>query len=104
MLPTLLAIVVALGTMRYSHLLPAAVLPFIGLAAANNGGGDRLAPLTISAQGINATFIGYGARITSLFVDDKDGVARDLIVGYDDHSMYVKQAESSNAYVGSIVG
>ena len=35
--------------------------------------GDPFQKYTISANGINATFIPYGARITSLFVQDKNG-------------------------------
>lgn len=75
------------------------------LGLANSVGNlDPLVPITIAADGINATFLPYGARLTSLFVDAKDGVARDVVVGYDDPSFYVEQARTSNAYVGAIVG
>jgi len=102
-IPSLLAIGLALTTMRLSHLLPASVLPILGFAN-SVGNLDPLVPITIAADGINATFLPYGARLTSLFVDDKDGVPRDVVVGYDDPSFYVEQARTSNAYVGAIVG
>ena len=40
-----------------------------------------LEPITISAPGINATFIAYGARLTSLFVNDKNGDPQDIALG-----------------------
>jgi aldose 1-epimerase len=89
--------------MRLTHLLPASVLPILGLSH-NVGNLDPLVPITIAAEGINATFLPFGARLTSLFVDDKDGVPRDVVVGYDDPSFYVEQARTKNAYVGAIVG
>jgi len=102
-IPSLLAIGVAFATMRLTHLLPASVLPILGLSH-NVGNLDPLVPITIAAEGINATFLPFGARLTSLFVDDKDGVPRDVVVGYDDPSFYVEQARTKNAYVGAIVG
>ena len=39
---------------------------------------DPLHTYTIAADGINATFIGYGATLTSLFVNDKNEVPREL--------------------------
>ena len=41
-----------------------------------------LDPITLSAPGINATFIAYGARLTSLFVNDKNGDPQDIALGY----------------------
>lgn len=93
--------------MKYANFLP--LLPTLALtplATANNwaSGTDALTPVTISAKGINATFIGYGARVTSLFVDDKDGVPRDVVVGYDDPAQYVKDTATNHTYFGTIVG
>ena len=36
---------------------------------------------TISAPGINASFIPYGARLTNLFVEDKNGDPQDVVLG-----------------------
>ena len=55
---------------------------------------------TISAPGINATFIPYGARITNLFVNDKNGHPQDVVVGYDDPTKYV----NDRAYTGPVIG
>lgn len=37
---------------------------------------------TISASGINASFIAYGARLTNLFVADRNGDPQDVALGY----------------------
>ena len=37
--------------------------------------------ITISAPGINASFIPYGARLTNLFVNDKNGEPQDIALG-----------------------
>jgi aldose 1-epimerase len=65
---------------------------------------DPLQPLTICAPGINATFIGYGATLTHLFVNDRVGVPRDVAVGYDTPGEYVRDTETSHTYFGAIVG
>lgn len=60
-------------TMRSTTLLPILTgLLSLTLTRAD----DSLNPLTIYAYGINATFIGYGARLTSLFVHDKNNDPR----------------------------
>ncbi|WWC69064.1 uncharacterized protein I206_103000 [Kwoniella pini CBS 10737] len=71
------------------------------LALANN---DALQPYTIYAYGINATFIPYGARLTSLYVHDKNNTPRDVVVGYDDPAQYVKDTATNHTYFGAIVG
>ena len=35
---------------------------------------------TIEAPGIRASYIAYGARLTNLFVPDKNGVFRDVVL------------------------
>jgi hypothetical protein len=65
---------------------------------------DPLQPLTISAPGINATFIGYGATLTHLFVNDRDGQPRDVAVGYDTPAEYVRDTETKHTYFGAVVG
>ncbi len=58
----------------------------------------------ISAPGINASFISYGARITNLFVNDKNGNPQDVVLGYDDGMQYLKDTETVHTYFGPIVG
>ncbi|KFA69512.1 hypothetical protein S40285_05676 [Stachybotrys chlorohalonatus IBT 40285] len=43
---------------------------------------------TISAPGITAQFIPYGATLTNLFVKDKSGKDVDVVLGYDDVDYY----------------
>lgn len=96
------------------------LLPFLPLALSNNGGGnsgvgytglpgagldgsnDGIKEYTLSADGIKATFIGYGARMTHMYVNDRQGNPRDIVVGYDDPAEYV--AETKPSYFGPVVG
>lgn len=43
---------------------------------------------TISAPGIKAQFIDYGASLTNLYVKDKNGKDVDVVLGYDDIDFY----------------
>lgn len=52
---------------------------------------DSLQPFdltTLSAPdgSITAKFVSFGATMTELWVRDKEGKARDIILGYDDNS------------------
>ncbi|OJD31295.1 aldose 1-epimerase [Diplodia corticola] len=42
----------------------------------------------ISAEGIRANFIAYGASISNLFINDTNGVERDIVLGFDNASYY----------------
>ncbi|KAL4931142.1 aldose epimerase family protein [Aspergillus undulatus] len=55
---------------------------------------------TISADNITAKFIPLGARLTSLLVPDRDGVDQDVVVGFDDVTLY---GDDDN-YYGPVVG
>lgn len=66
--------------------------------------GDPLARYTISSSGINATFIPYGARLTDLFVKDRDGIAQDVVMGYDESESYLRDSATRHSYMGAIVG
>ena len=59
---------------------------------------------TISAPGINASFIPYGARLTNLYVNDKNGSPQDVVLGYDDGTQYLNDTETVHTYFGPIVG
>ncbi|KAF2712082.1 galactose mutarotase-like protein [Pleomassaria siparia CBS 279.74] len=43
---------------------------------------------TLEAPGIRAQFIPYAATLTNLFVKDKNGIERDIVLGYDNASFY----------------
>ncbi|KAK0647990.1 galactose mutarotase-like domain-containing protein [Cercophora newfieldiana] len=57
---------------------------------------------TISAPGIKAQFIPYGATLTNLFVKDKNGNEIDVVLGYDDAAYYPK--DTSHPTYNSIPG
>lgn len=62
---------------------------------------DPLESHTIKAKGIEARFIGHGARLTHLFVNDKNGKNQDVVLGYDTGKEYVKNEPD---YFGGVVG
>ncbi|KAK6514730.1 hypothetical protein TWF281_004925 [Arthrobotrys megalospora] len=55
---------------------------------------------TIKAKGIEVSLIGYGARVTNLFVKDNKGKMQDVVVGYDNTKDYLKDT----SYFGPVVG
>ena len=59
---------------------------------------------TISAPGINASLIAYGATLTNLYVNDKAGNPRDIVVGYDDGRQYYQDSQTNHTYFGAVVG
>lgn len=61
---------------------------------------DPLQEYTISAENISATYIPYGARLTSLTVPDRDGTDTEVVVGYDDASTYVQDTATNHTYFG----
>jgi len=59
---------------------------------------------TITAPGISASFIPYGARLTNLIVNDKNGNPQDVALGYDNGKQYLTDTETVHTYFGPIVG
>ncbi|MEJ2110100.1 MAG: galactose mutarotase [Acidobacteriota bacterium] len=53
-----------------------------------------------NGSGMSATFIDYGATITSLSVPDREGQVDDVVLGYDNLAGYV----NGSAYFGAVVG
>lgn len=49
-----------------------------------------------------AYFLGLGAAITNLYIKDRNGTFRDVILGYDNRTEYL--TDPSNSYFGPIVG
>ncbi|KAK3676640.1 hypothetical protein LTR78_003415 [Recurvomyces mirabilis] len=66
--------------------------------------GNPFQKYTLTADGINATFIPYGARLTNLFVKDKADCYQDVVLGYDNATQYLTDSETNHAYFGPIVG
>lgn len=74
--------------MRYSVVAFAALAQAMAIRAecALSPGADG--KYTISAPGIKAQFIDYGASLTNLYVKDKTGNDVDVVLGYDDIDFY----------------
>jgi aldose 1-epimerase len=70
--------------MRYSALTPFVVAATAVVAQEPDEDGRY----TITAPGIKAQFIPYGATLTNLFVKDKNGEDVDVVLGYDDVDFY----------------
>lgn len=83
----------------------AAVLSFPSRAIAQTSDSSIVfTKYTISAPGINASFIPYGARLTNLYVNDKNGFPQDVVLGYDDGTAYLDDTETVHTYFGPVVG
>lgn len=66
--------------------------------------GDPFQLYNLEADGIRATFIPYGARLTHLYVKDRNGDWQDVAVGYDDPRQYLIDTQTNHTYFGPIVG
>lgn len=76
----------------------------LGALTQNSDGSSAFTKYTISAPGINASFIPYGARLTNLFVPDKTGNPQDVVLGYDSGITYLNDTETDHTYFGAVVG
>ncbi|KAF1836135.1 aldose 1-epimerase [Decorospora gaudefroyi] len=74
--------------MRFSTILPLFAATALAQDSTSSLGPDDNGKYEISAEGIRAQFIPYGASITNLFVKGKDGVERDVILGFDNATAY----------------
>lgn len=66
--------------------------------------GDRFRKYNLSANGIKASWIPYGARLTNLYVKDNKGAWQDIVVGYDTGKQYLHDTETNHTYFGAVVG
>ena len=76
----------------------------LGASAQDSSGPSVFTKYTISAPGINASFIPYGARLTNLFVPDRNGTPQDVVLGYDSGTTYLNDTETDHTYFGAVVG
>jgi aldose 1-epimerase len=78
--------------------LASALVPALAQTSSNSsvstGNAYPLNEYTLTATGIIAKFIPYGARLTSLIVADRDGNMQDIALGYDNTTQYVVDTES----------
>ncbi|KAI0471993.1 galactose mutarotase-like protein [Xylariaceae sp. FL0804] len=66
--------------------------------------GDMFTKYNLTANGIKASFIPYGARVTNLYVKDINGTFQDIVTGYDEGIQYLNDTETSHSYFGAVVG
>jgi aldose 1-epimerase len=57
---------------------------------------------TIEGENIRAQFVPTGASLTNLFIKDKNGVERDIVVGYD--TAAAAAANTKFPGVGGLIG
>jgi len=69
-------------------LLAASAVAQYSMPSNSSLGPDANGKYTVSSDGIRAQFIPYGASITNLFIKGKDGVERDIVLGFDKASDY----------------
>ena len=62
---------------------------------------QNLIKYTIFADGIDASFVGYGARLTNLYVKDKGGAFQDVAMGFDEGSAYINDTNNEHTYFGA---
>jgi aldose 1-epimerase len=65
-------------------------------------GPDADGKYEISADGIRGLFIPYGASISNLFIKDKNGVERDIVLGFDNASHY--SVDQFHPHLGGVPG
>jgi aldose 1-epimerase len=78
-----------------------AVLPNVASFNSTVDGQPTTLYLLKNSGKVQAAITNYGARVVSLLAPDKDGVLRDVALGYDSVGLYVHQPET---YFGAIVG
>ena len=66
--------------------------------------GNPFEKYNLSAEGITASWIPYGARLTNLYVKDKNGKPQDVVIGYDTGAEYLHDTETNHTYFGAVVG
>jgi len=71
-------------------LLPVACAQSSGSGGSNPSatGPDEDGKYWIYGKGITASFIPYGASISNLYINDKNGIQRDIVAGFDNASYY----------------
>lgn len=66
--------------------------------------GDPFQKYDLEADGIKASFIPYGARLTNLLVYDSNGDWQDVAVGYDEGERYLQDSIENRTFFGAVVG
>jgi len=94
----------ATAAAQYATASSSASSPGATAPPSSNGtlGPDQDGKYEISAEGIRAHFIPYGASISNLFVKDRNGVERDIVLGFDNASFY--SVDPFHPHLGGVPG
>lgn len=92
-LSTVLSFLAASAAAQYSSLPP---------STNSTIGPDADGKYEISAEGIRGLFIPYGASITNLFINDTNGLERDIVLGFDNASYY--SVDPLHPHLGGVPG
>ncbi|KAF2099740.1 galactose mutarotase-like protein [Rhizodiscina lignyota] len=65
-------------------------------------GPDKNGKYLIESEGIKANFIPYGASISNLWIEDKHGIERDIVLGFDNASYYT--IDKQHPHLGAVPG
>lgn len=65
-------------------------------------GADENGKYEISSEGIRGLFIPYGASIANLFINDTNGIERDIVLGFDNASHY--SVDQFHPHLGGVPG
>ncbi|KAF2733471.1 galactose mutarotase-like protein [Polyplosphaeria fusca] len=87
-----------------SFTLAAAVSALAATAAAESysGGANADGKYELSAEGIRAHFIPYGASVSNLWINDTNGIERDIVLGFDNASHY--SVDKFHPHLGGVPG
>lgn len=91
-----------LGALLLSAILP---LPSQAQIPSIVGNGSQVmsnGKYQISSEGIRANFIPYGASISNLFINDTQGIERDIVLGFDNASYY--SIDKQHPHLGGVPG
>jgi aldose 1-epimerase len=95
--------VAATATAQYATASSSSSAPSATPPATNGTiGPDADGKYEISAEGIRANFVPYGASISNLFVKDRNGVERDIVLGFDNASHY--SVDQFHPHLGGVPG
>jgi len=67
---------------------------------------DPFASISLTAPdgSVKANFIPFGATTTNFWVKDKHGKFRDILLGFDNHTLYASPPDVNHPYFGPVVG
>ncbi|KAL8397476.1 hypothetical protein RB594_004266 [Gaeumannomyces avenae] len=91
------------ATMRHSLLsLGACLLPFCSAQATAKPQPDADGKYWIHGQGISAAFVPYGASVANVFVNDRYGIRRDIVTGFDNATHFSE--DKKHDHFGGVPG